>query len=168
MKGLAAFLLVLVSTMTYAEDVILPFPDNPKWEEECGSCHVAYPPQLLTQNDWKKLMERLDKHFGDNAVLDPKDNKEILGFLQRYAGSNNEHTAPSLRIRDTPWFTLKHRPIFSPLVTRYFTDWSNLAEKTPAVTSRASCPTCHVRVERGDWSKHVMRVPGWQRPGRHD
>ena len=84
MKALAAFILVLVSTMVYAEDVILPFPANPKWGEECGSCHVAYPPQLLTQSDWKKLMEGLDKHFGDNAVLDPKDNKEILDFLQRY------------------------------------------------------------------------------------
>ncbi|MDP1638845.1 MAG: hypothetical protein Q8L62_12410 [Candidatus Nitrotoga sp.] len=129
MKGLTAFILVLLSTMAYAENVILPFPNNPKWEEECGSCHVTYPPQLLTQNDWERLMEGLDKHFGDNAVLDQKDNKEILDFLQRYAGNNNEHTAPSLGIRDTPWFTLKHRPIYSTLVTRYFTDWSNPAEK---------------------------------------
>ena len=122
--------------------------DNLKWKEECGSCHVAYAPQLLAADDWQKLMGGLDKHFGENAVLDPKESKELLDFLQQNAGKGGRFSAPSLRISDTPWFKLEHREISS-------NTW-----RDPVVKSRSNCVVCHFNAERGDWSKHGIRVPG--------
>ena len=43
---------------------------NPVYKEECGSCHMAYPPGLLPARSWTKVMSGLDNHFGDNAELD--------------------------------------------------------------------------------------------------
>ena len=151
MKLLSAFILIFVSTMAYADGSKLSVPDNPKWKTECGSCHIAYPPQLLTGADWQRMMGGLDKHFGANAALDAKENKEILDFLQRYAGSGDKRSASSLRISDTPWFTREHRKVSG-------NTWSD-----PAVKSRSNCTACHINAERGDWSERGIRMPGGQR-----
>jgi len=145
---LAIFLSIFSCSVVYAEGGKLSALNNPKWKEECGSCHTAYPPRLLTAENWQRLMEGLNKHFGANAVLDTKDNKEILDFLQRNAGSGINHSASSLRISNTPWFAREHREISN-------TTWSN-----PLVKSRSNCIACHVNAERGDWSEHDIRIPG--------
>ncbi len=154
MKLLAALALILTGTMACADGGKLSVPGNPKWKEECGSCHIAYPPQLLSRENWQRMMGRLDKHFGANAMLDAGDNKQILAYLQRYAGSGDRHGAASLRISDTPWFTREHSEVSS-------NTWPN-----PAVKSRANCTACHVNAERGDWSERGIRMPGGQ--GRDD
>lgn len=151
-----ALFFVLGSAAAHADR--LSVPDNPKWKSECGSCHIAYPPQLLTAGDWQKLMGGLDKHFGANAVLDANDNKEILDFLQRYSGSGGKRSAPSLRISDTPWFNREHR------------EFSARAWSDPAVKSRSNCTACHINAERGDWSERGIRMPAGLRGeyGEHD
>lgn len=148
MKWLATLFFILGGAMAHADGGKYSIPDNQKWKTECGSCHVAFPPQLLTAGDWEKLMGRLDKHFDTNAVLDSKDNKEILDLLLRHAGSGKKYSAPSLRISETPWFTREHREISS-------NTWFD-----PAVKSRSNCTACHVNAERGDWSERGIRVPG--------
>ena len=151
MKWLATLVvLILGNTMAYADGGKYSVPDNPKWKTECGSCHIAFPPQLLTAGDWQRLMGGLDKHFDANAVLDPKDNKEILDFLQRHAGDGKRNSAPSLRISDTPWFSREHREILNDT-------WSD-----PAVKSRSNCTACHINAERGDWSERGVRMPKGQ------
>lgn len=151
MKSLAALALVFASTMAYADSGRLSVPNHPKWAAECGSCHISYPPQLLTADNWKQIMAGLDKHFGTNATLDAQTNSEILHFLQRYAGRSARNSAPSLRISDTPWFKREHREISQ-------STWSN-----PVVKSRSNCTACHINAERGDWSEDSVRLPGGQR-----
>ncbi len=150
-KWLMAFTLVLGSTMAHADGEKLSVPANQKWKTECGSCHIAYPPQLLTAGNWQNLMAELDKHFDANAILDANDNKEILDFLQRYAGHGARYSASSLRITDTPWFTREHRKV-------PFDTWSD-----PAVKSRSNCTACHINAERGDWSESGIKMPGGKR-----
>ena len=150
-KTITAGLLVFGSTMAYADGARFNVPNNAKWKEECGSCHIAYPPQLLTGNNWQKMMTSLDKHFGANATLDAADNKEILNILQGHAGSGDKHSANSLRITDTSWFKREHREI------------ADSAWSSPAIKSRANCTACHVNAERGDWSEDGVRMPGGKR-----
>ncbi len=152
-KFFVALAFIFGNTVVYADGDKLPVPNNPKWKEECGSCHIAYPPQLLTAENWQRLMGGLNKHFGANAVLDAKDNKDILDFMQRNAGSGNMHSASSLRIGDTSWFTREHHEVSN-------NTWSN-----PLVKSRSNCTACHVNAERGDWSERGIRMPGGS---RHD
>ena len=153
MKWLTVSALILGSTMAYAEGGKYFVPDYPKWKEECGSCHIAYPPQLLTGDIWQRLMGGLDKHFDTNAMLDLKDNKEILDFLQRYAAHEGRHRASSLRITETPWFGREHHEVSNEM-------WSD-----PAVKSRSNCTACHVNADRGDWSERGIKMPESQRAG---
>lgn len=153
LKKLAVLILLCSSATAFAEGGKQPSASNPKWKEECGSCHTAFPPRLLVAEDWQKLMGGLDKHFGVNATLDAKDNKEILDFLQRNAGSGARHSSANLRITDSAWFTREHHEVSSKT-------WAN-----PAVKSRANCTACHVNGDRGDWSERGIRMPGGQ---RHD
>jgi len=154
MKQLAIFLLVLGMSQAHADGGRLAVPENAKWKEECGSCHIAFPPKLLTADNWQKMMGGLDKHFGANAVLDAKDNKEILDFLTRYAGSGERYSAASLRISDTPWFKREHREVSAK-------EWVH-----PQVKSRANCTACHINaanIGRGIWSERDIRMPDGRR-----
>ena len=54
---------------------------NPVYKEECGSCHMAYPPGLLPAISWQKVMAGLEDHFGDNAELDTATRQTISDFL---------------------------------------------------------------------------------------
>lgn len=146
MKRLVALSLALGMNLAFAEGR-MAVPENAKWKEECGSCHIAYPPRLLTADNWQKLMGGLDKHFGANASLDAKDNKEILDFLTSHAGSGERRSASSLRISDTAWFKREHHEVSAKA-------WSH-----PAVKSRSNCTACHVNAERGDWSERGIRMP---------
>lgn len=146
MRRMIALLLVVLSSNAWADR--LSVPNHPKWQEECGSCHLAYPPQLLTADNWQRLMQKLDKHFGANAALEPQEVQDISAFLQRHAGRGSRYSADSLRITDTPWFSREHHEVSSKT-------WSD-----PAVKSRANCTACHVKAEQGDWSERSIRVPG--------
>ena len=141
MKRLAVLLLVLVMNQAFAGSGKLPDANESnttKWKAECGSCHVAYPPQLLSADNWQRLMGSLNNHFGANAVLDANDNKKILGFLERNAGSGDRYSSATLRISDTPWFKHEHH-VISPK------EWTQ-----PDVKSRSNCSACHGRIVLGD------------------
>jgi hypothetical protein len=109
-----------------------------KWKKECSSCHVAYPPHMLSGNNWEQLMARLDKHFDSNAVLDSRDSKQILNFLLRFSGNGDRYSAASLRISETPWFVREHRVISE-------NEW-----KRPEVKSRSNCSACHGKSVLGE------------------
>lgn len=151
MKSFIAILLIAISTSALADDHRLSVLNNPKWKDECGSCHIAFPPQLLTAENWRQMMKGLDRHFGANATLDAKENAEILAFLERYAARDQRSVAKTLRITDTAWFQREHREVSR-------SDWSHRSVK-----SRANCTACHLTAERGDWSEHSIRMPDGRR-----
>ena len=138
MKWLAVLLLMSGMNLAHAEIGKLSAPNNVVWKQECGSCHDAYPPEFLSADNWRQLMGSLDKHFGANAVLDAKVNKQILRFLEVNAGSGERYKSASLRISDTPWFKHEHR-VINPK------EWTN-----PQVKSRSNCSACHGKVILGD------------------
>ncbi len=128
-----------------------------KCQKECGACHVAYPARFLTADDWQKLVNSLDRHFGDNASIDPDSARDILAYLKAHAGSGARHSAKTLRISDTPWFTRAHREL------------SANAWEHPAVKSPSNCTACHVDAARGDWSEEgVLLPPGVREEGDDD
>src|SRR6478752_5259908 len=49
--------------------------------EECGACHMAYPPQFLPARSWQAIMQALPRHFGENAGLDPEAARKIREYL---------------------------------------------------------------------------------------
>lgn len=148
MKWIAGLMLAVLTGAAHADGGRMHVPANATWQEECGSCHIAYPPQLLSKQNWQQLMGGLDKHFGANAVLGPKEQQEISAFLQRHGAGSERYATNTMRISDTPWFKREHREV------------SRVTWADPAVKSRSNCASCHVNAERGDWSERGIRVPG--------
>ncbi|MDR2195074.1 MAG: diheme cytochrome c [Gallionellaceae bacterium] len=133
----AGVILLLMSCSALSDT--LPVPTNALYPEECGGCHVAYPPKLLTGDNWQQIMNGLDRHFGSDASIDAQSKQEITAFLLRHASSDPRHRATSLRIHDTPWFIKKHHR----LKPRAYTNAS--------VKSPANCTACHAQAEQGVW-----------------
>jgi hypothetical protein len=85
--------------------------DNAAWREECGSCHMAYPPAMLSSVEWLHIMTGLEQHFGSNAGLEADKRQEIEDFLDRYGiGQGTPPASRELpRISTRAWFIDKHR-----------------------------------------------------------
>jgi len=124
---------------------------DPAYRQECGSCHVPYPPALLAAPSWRAVMGGLANHFGTDANLDPAPRAAILAFLEKNAGSRDTTAAgrPLLRISGTAWFRKEHDRHVSAATLRQ-----------PEVKTIANCAACHPGAERGSYLERDIRVPG--------
>jgi cytochrome c553 len=144
--GIAAFALLLAEAA--ASGPKFPAVTNDAWKAECGSCHAAYPPRLLSASSWRAIMHGLDRHFGVDATIDTAVAESIRNFLETNAGSaRSTAPGPVPRITETSWFLHEHDGI-SPAV------WRN-----PNVKSPANCGACHPAAENGRFGEHDVRIP---------
>jgi hypothetical protein len=137
---------------------------NALYRQECGSCHVAYPPMLLPVASWERMMATLANHFGDNAELDAATAQKISDYLDwnsagRAPGDYSERTwratrgrPPLLRITETDYFRGQHHEIPATMVTG-----------NPEVKSFSRCEACHTGAARGVFNEHAVRIPGFGR-----
>jgi len=169
----AALLLVVLATagaqfLGYARATpgqpYLPFTGpalamNAVWNNECGSCHLAFHPTLLPVRSWDALLDTQADHFGDDLALDP----EVLAELRSYARDNAAETALTeaawkidrsipaqetpLRITETAYWSRKHRTL------------SETVWQAPEVGARANCEACHLDAEPGTFEDAAMRLP---------
>jgi len=150
MKKLFIFLstILAVSSVMAAK---MPMPsDMPKsYEAECASCHMAYPPGLLSEKSWQNVMSGLTKHFGTDASVDEKDKIEITNWLKRNAATKQKYSelAPESRITKTSWFIREHDEIKADV-------W-----KRPSIKSPANCGACHTTAAEGIFSEKGLKVP---------
>jgi hypothetical protein len=81
----------------------------PQYAQECGACHLAYPPGLLPRASWQRLLSGLDRHFGADASLDPATAASIARWLAANARGQGDSPAPADRITKSAWFLREHR-----------------------------------------------------------
>lgn len=130
-----------------------PVPKHAAFEEECASCHMAFPPQMLHADSWRAMMAGLTQHFGTDASLDEKRRVAIADFLVANAGgrktgdTRDARGTPLLRISETARFARKHRDIAAAT-------WQRAAIKSPA-----NCTACHLHAAAGDYSERSIRIP---------
>ncbi len=134
---------------------------DPSYRNECGSCHMAYPPGLLPGRSWNRLMDGLADHFGDNAELDAATAAKVRAYLTANAADKSNYrrslammrslpaAATPLRISETPYFQRKHDEVPARLVSG-----------NPKVRSFANCQACHVSAPKGIFNEHDVKIPG--------
>lgn len=136
--------------MDYAKEL-------PLFVNECASCHTLYPPTLLPKQSWTKLMGELSNHFGDDASLDPADNRSILEYLLAHSAESSKQemsvkmmqTLPNqgiIAITQTPFWKRTHRHIPAEVF------------KSNLVKSRANCKACHSDVEQGTIEDNAIKA----------
>ena len=124
-------------------------PPLPKYQLECASCHLAFPPGMLPAASWTRIMANLPKHYGTDASLDPATLKAISTWLDANAGTYKRvsQEPPQDRITTSSWFVRKHREV-APAV------W-----KRAAIGSPANCAACHTGADKGNFNEDNVRIP---------
>lgn len=135
--------------------------NNDTYSKECGSCHFAYQPGLLPERSWRKILESLHQHFGDNAELAEADQAVISEYLMTNAAEHSStrrsqklldslaDDAGPLRITEVPYIQRKHREVPKAAFG-----------KPDGVKNLSDCKACHTRAETGSYSEHEIKIPG--------
>jgi cytochrome b len=146
-------------TVPHVAFVGRPLADDPVWREECGSCHLAFHPNLLPARSWALIMAGQGQHFGTDLGLDAPTAAAVQAFLVGNAAENsateaafkiNRSIAPGLsplRITETPYWVGKHGDIAAA-------DW-----QLPQVKSKSNCAGCHLDAVAGTFEDAAMRIP---------
>jgi hypothetical protein len=154
-KTILCAMALLLPFAAQADKLRLPADAPPAFTAECASCHLAFPPQLLAADDWKRVMANLDKHYGDNASLDEKTRASIESFLVKNAGDARKVGAGGTataageppRLTATAWFKRKHHEVSQA-------DWRHAKVKSPA-----NCAACHTRAAEGSYREREIVMP---------
>ncbi|MDH3221904.1 MAG: diheme cytochrome c [Gammaproteobacteria bacterium] len=132
---------------------------DPIYVEECGSCHMAYPGELLPAGSWRKIMSGLDDHFGENAELDPDTRQSVEDYLVHVSKAGgyrklqrNLGGQTPLRITELPYFVHEHDEIPRRLI-----------EGNDRVGSLSQCNACHQGAEKGHFDEDDVVIAGFGR-----
>jgi Dihaem cytochrome c len=154
LHALAAMAL-LTSTWAMADDDdVLATPRTPllaEYQQECASCHLAYPPALLPAASWRRLMDNLPTHFGTDASLAPDQVKRLSQWLQQAANAANarrrSEPPPQDRITRSRWFLHEHDELPASVWQR------------PSIQRPSNCMACHTKADQGDFRERHIRIP---------
>lgn len=116
------------------------------YRQECGSCHTAFPPQLLPPASWSALMNDLPHHFGTDASLEPEVRRRLAAWLAGQGAAGRPRPEAD-RITRSGWFRHEHSEL-APTV------WSR-----PSVKSPSHCGACHASADSGVFDEHNVRIP---------
>jgi nitrate/TMAO reductase-like tetraheme cytochrome c subunit len=131
---------------------------NENYKNNCGGCHLAYPPDLLPAASWNKILNRLEDHFGEALSLDDLTREEIRKYLTKNsADRSGTETAGKIlrnpggstptRITEVAYIRKKHREIASEVFKR------------KSVGSFSNCLACHKGAEQGDFDDDQAAIP---------
>jgi hypothetical protein len=111
------------------------------FQQECGACHMAFPPEFLPTRSWRAIMDGLPRHFGENAALAPDETQKIGDYLAANAADANGRGSPvlrglravdvPLRITETPFWIGRHDEVSSAQFER------------ASIKSKSNCLACH-------------------------
>lgn len=139
---------VLTKARAGGDDYFPPVNDK-LTVDECGSCHMAFPPAMLPAASWRRMMVELDDHFGDNASLAPQTAAHVTRYLvdnaadaggRRYGRKLMKGVAAGAspqRITELPKWVREHDEVSR-------SEWQH-----KDVGSKVNCPACHVDANDG-------------------
>jgi cytochrome b len=130
---------------------------DPMFAEQCGACHLAYPPSLAPASTWDGILGDLRHHFGADATLSPEQVAHLRAWLDANAAGRWD-TLPahllrtpaadgSLRITDTPGWQRVHRRIPA----------SVFAAK--GGVRRSDCDACHEDAATSRFAPQDIAIP---------
>lgn len=132
-------------------------PLDPTYAEECGSCHMAYPPSLAPNARWIAILANLSDHFGEDASLKPNVVAQIRAYLTTNAAEKWDTRAAHelqrsnpqdpLRLTATPFWIRTHRGIPDSVF------------KSRAVGAKGACEKCHSDASMGRFDPQDIHIP---------
>lgn len=125
---------------------------HPTFYEKCGDCHKIYPPHILPEKSWIKIMKSLDNHRGEKITdenITKEQQQDILEFLVENAAetSKREVSVKMMNslgerrpktITKTPYWRETHKHI------------PRSVYKSKEVEDKSNCFKCHKHFEHGN------------------
>jgi hypothetical protein len=141
--------LSLVAATVQADERTATVPPLPHYQQECASCHIAYPPGLLPASSWQRLIDGLSHHFGTDASVEAAVAAELSAWLTTHAAKRSVGADPPAedRITRSRWFVREHRKVPAPV-------WQHAA-----VGTKSNCAACHRDAARGDFDDDSVMIP---------
>lgn len=135
-------------------------PRDPLFVKECGSCHTAYAPGLLTAGEWQRVMADLQDHYGDDASLDEPARLGILRWLVDGAADGPEATRLMHRIAEAR-VSSKGLPRITeaPLFRYKHDEVSGNVWQRAAIARKSNCSACHLRANAGRYGADEVKIP---------
>ena len=132
--------------------------EHPLFYEECTTCHILYPPHLLPDRSWTKMMGTLEDHFGDDASLEKEDTQAILDYLVAHSAQQSSQEAAykisqSIRKKDiiaiteSPYWKRRHQEIDKTIF------------KQKNIAKASNCKACHGAFESGLLHDKDIAIP---------
>jgi cytochrome b len=165
-------LLIVVAGGTWATRALSARPGlgvppaavDPVVAEQCGACHLAFPPSLAPEATWRGILADLTHHFGADASLSPALAAHVGAWLEANAAERWD-TLPShllrvpaadgsLRITDTPGWRRMHGHIPPAVFT------------ARPIYRRSDCEACHADAASGGFAPQEIAVPEFDAAGR--
>ena len=163
LAGLAALLVLAVAAreiVAFSARPALGAPSgllDPAYAQECGSCHMAFPPSLAPSALWIEILAGLSDHFGEDASLEPDVAAQIRAYLTANSAEKWDTRAAHefaranpddpLRLTATPFWTKAHRNIPESVF------------KSKAVGAKSACDKCHGDAATGRFDPQDIRIP---------
>jgi cytochrome c5 len=131
---------------------------NAVYEATCGSCHWAYPPQLLPKKSWEKTLASLGDHFGSAVQLSEQDQRTTSSYLLNNAADVSSSEvgrkikrslggASPTRVTEVPYVQRKHHEISPEIFARQ------------SVDGMANCIACHPGAASLDFEDDRVQIP---------
>ncbi|MFO1338998.1 MAG: diheme cytochrome c [Burkholderiaceae bacterium] len=149
-RGLvAAGALLAMAAAAWGDDHGPRVAAPPAYAQECGACHVPFPPRALPAASWQRLLADLPHHFGSDASMDAATTASLSAWLQANAatGRRAEDTPPQDRLTRSAWFVREHGEVPPAL-------W-----RSAAVGKASHCAACHTRAAEGRFGEREIRLP---------
>ena len=143
-----SFLFCLFYFCANADDFQITKSVDPLYQKECGSCHMAFQPELLNKDSWAKIMDNLQDHFKTDASLEPQDTQTLKTYLLHASQQYMHNPKKEIAITKMPWFVKEHREL-SPKIIAH-----------PKVKTLSNCMACHTQAASGNYEEETINVPG--------
>jgi hypothetical protein len=127
----------------------------------CTKCHKPYPPFMLPQESWVKVMDGLENHFGEEITdrnISQTDKVSIKNYLTANSAEVSSHKLA--------FKTLASLGDIRPLSITKSPYWRETHSRLPvtifkdsAVKDKSNCFACHKHFEYGLFDNRFIQLP---------
>jgi len=135
--------------------------ENSAFYEKCGKCHKTYPPFMLPHDSWKRLMDGLENHFGEQITesnITKSEQMSIKAYLLSHSAETSTHKIAFKTLESLG----EMRPISMSKVP-YWREAHQSIEKSTFkslhVKDASNCFVCHPDFEYGILDNTRIHIP---------
>jgi cytochrome b len=158
LTAVAVFVLTATILLSKLDGLgVPPFALDRTYTQECGSCHLAYPPSLAGAAIWTAVMGGLTNHFGENASLDAATTTNLGDWLRANSGEHwDTRAANEFRLANP---TDPQRITATASWVRMHSKLPDAIFKSPKVGAKGACATCHRDAASGRFDPQDISTP---------